>query len=126
MLASKAQRCSELDKLKYIEPYYSLNDYEVIFRTQEDPVICYQCKSTYHTDLFLTMDGMACRQCIASCIMHQLRLSLFPLEISLFSPNDRPLDLLHALLPVSLVSLIIEVRVVTTFTANYIIEPYLV
>ncbi|KHJ88562.1 hypothetical protein OESDEN_11644, partial [Oesophagostomum dentatum] len=54
------------------------------------------------------MDGMACRQCIASCIMHQLRLNRFPLEIPLLSPNGRPLDLLHALLPVSLVSLIIE------------------
>ncbi|KHJ93127.1 hypothetical protein OESDEN_06967 [Oesophagostomum dentatum] len=56
MLASRAQRCSELDKLKYIEPYYGLDDYEIISKPQEDPVICYQCKSTYHTDLFLTMD----------------------------------------------------------------------
>ncbi|EYC39855.1 hypothetical protein Y032_0638g969 [Ancylostoma ceylanicum] len=108
-LAVKAIRACERDQIAFIEPHYIFDDFEIVCSVEEDPAICCRCISPYKTDLFLTLYGTMCRQCIASYVVRQLRLSRFPLQIPLVSATgSSSIDLLYAILPRSVVSLVIK------------------
>ncbi|KAK6758156.1 hypothetical protein RB195_015776 [Necator americanus] len=71
--------------------------------------LCRTCHSSLKTDLFQSVDGVMCKDCIASEVLHQLRLKQFPVRISLVTAADcSPLDLLYAILPVPVMSSLIK------------------
>ncbi|CAJ0596913.1 unnamed protein product [Cylicocyclus nassatus] len=106
-MAAAAVRSDRSDELAYIEPHYSTAG---PLRSEEtkEALLCRQCESSLHDDLFQTMDGFWCRECIASFVIHQLRLNQFPLQIPIVSSKCSSIYLLYAILPVPVISLIIK------------------
>ncbi|EYC39862.1 hypothetical protein Y032_0638g973 [Ancylostoma ceylanicum] len=119
-LAVKATRACEHDQIAFIEPHYTFEDFDIASSVEENLAICCRCTSNFKIDLFLTLYGTMCRQCIASYVVHQLRLSRFPLQIPLVSATgNSSIDLLYAILPRSVVSLIIKKSYAHFYTIHH-------
>ncbi|KAK5971062.1 hypothetical protein GCK32_011499, partial [Trichostrongylus colubriformis] len=107
MLAIKANRCSEYDRLQFLRDL--MNDVD---GTNDEPeyipsVRC--CCSSSKCELFETKDGMSCKDCITSYVVHQLRLNRAPVDIPLVSTEDlSSIDLLYAILPAPLISVLLK------------------
>ncbi|KAL6726079.1 hypothetical protein Aduo_008088 [Ancylostoma duodenale] len=115
-----AIRACEHDMLAFIERHYKIDDFEVFCGTEVETAVCCECNSLYNTDLFPTVYGTMCRQCVASYVVRQLRLSRFPLRIPLLSSSgSSPIDLLYAILPQSVVSLIIKKSYAHFYTVDH-------
>ncbi|KHJ82534.1 hypothetical protein OESDEN_17772, partial [Oesophagostomum dentatum] len=111
MMTAVAKRCEEYDQMVFVRNQYHSFTSEENAPTPVDKGdgLCCCCRSVSKTDLFLSPNGMMCKDCIASNVLHQLRLSQFPIEIPLITPaNCSPLDLLYAILPVPLISVLIK------------------
>ncbi|KAK6744906.1 hypothetical protein RB195_011555 [Necator americanus] len=125
MLAFSGTLLLEHQKLAFFESHYSSGDFEIVCKSEiiqfwEARDVCYRCNSPYNTDLFPTVDGSMCRQCVASYVIHQLRLNRFPLQIPLLpSSNNSSIDLLYAVLPASVISLIIQMSFTYFYTLEY-------
>ncbi|KAK6744901.1 hypothetical protein RB195_011550 [Necator americanus] len=125
MLAFSGTLLLEHQKLAFFESHYSSGDFEIVCKSEiiqfwEARDVCYRCNSPYNTDLFPTVDGSMCRQCVASYVIHQLRLNRFPLQIPLVpGSNNSSIDLLYAVLPAPVISLIIQMSFAYFYTLDY-------
>ncbi|RCN30416.1 hypothetical protein ANCCAN_23808 [Ancylostoma caninum] len=100
-------RCGHREQLDYLHQFYASESSDS--RLEENSTKCYRCRLTNKTDLFLTHNGMMCRECVASFITSQLRLNRFPLEIPIVvDPGISPLELLYGILPLPIVSLLLK------------------
>ncbi|CAJ0598781.1 unnamed protein product [Cylicocyclus nassatus] len=106
LMAAASVRSNESDELIYVDSQYCPDDFEIV-EMETDP-FCAHCKSSLFDDLFQTVNGLWCRECIASSLLHQLRLNQFPLEIPLSAGKYSAIYLLPAILPMPVVSLIIR------------------
>ncbi|RCN37781.1 hypothetical protein ANCCAN_16295 [Ancylostoma caninum] len=111
-IAPLATKCGDREQLDYLHQFYApkSSDSKSEARSEaEIPVKCCCCRLTNKTDLFLSHDGMICRECIASLITSQLRLNQFPLEIPIVTASGiSPLELLYAIVPLPVVSLLLK------------------
>ncbi|XGW05278.1 hypothetical protein V3C99_016004 [Haemonchus contortus] len=108
-LAVKAGRCHEYDKLQFLRNAESLTDYHK-GATQITSSNCSRCSSSTRSELFETRDGMTCRECIASDLIHQLRLNRAPIDIPLLpAENLSNFDLLYGVVPALLITELIKV-----------------
>uniref|UniRef100_A0A7I4YZ90 IBR domain containing protein n=1 Tax=Haemonchus contortus TaxID=6289 RepID=A0A7I4YZ90_HAECO len=108
-LAIKADRCNEYDRLQFLRDVGNGADSRRTNEPEHIPSVRCCCSSWKRTELFETKDGMSCRDCITSHIVHQLRLNHVPVDISLPSTeNLSSIDLLYAVLPVPLISVLIK------------------
>ncbi|RCN24641.1 hypothetical protein ANCCAN_29659 [Ancylostoma caninum] len=110
----------EHDQMMFVKEQYSqgasLSDGETTSSAKEENPLCCSCQSSVKTDLFPSLDGMICKDCVAAQVLHQIRLNQFPIQIPVVTSGDNsPLDLLHAILPVPLISTLIRVRITTVF-----------
>ncbi|KAK6017023.1 hypothetical protein OSTOST_17489, partial [Ostertagia ostertagi] len=97
-LAVKADRCHEYDRMKLLRVCGRALLYAVV------------ALSSIRSDLFQTADGLACRECLASDLVHQLRLNRTPVHIPLTPTGNLPsVDLLYAVLPAPLISEVTKV-----------------
>ncbi|EYC16474.1 hypothetical protein Y032_0033g2676 [Ancylostoma ceylanicum] len=112
IIAPLAMRCNERDQLDYLHQFYApdISDSNLeACRDEKSYIKCCCCRLTNKTDLFPTHDGMMCRECVASFITSQLRLNQFPVEIPIVTaPGTSPLELLYAILPLPVVSLLLK------------------
>ncbi|KAL6726074.1 hypothetical protein Aduo_008084 [Ancylostoma duodenale] len=98
----------EHDQLDFMRFYYMGDDSKPLPELA-DETLCSICRCPYEPDLFLSTEGMMCRQCVASLVIRQLRLNHIPIEIPLITPCEvSPVDLLYAILPLPLMSLFLE------------------
>ncbi|KHJ80017.1 hypothetical protein OESDEN_20318 [Oesophagostomum dentatum] len=82
LIAPLAAASLEHDQVAYLNDYYLKRSHENSSSTPEcNPAICYKCQVASKTDLFICVDGMICRECIASSILRQLRLHQIPVDI---------------------------------------------
>ncbi|RCN41728.1 hypothetical protein ANCCAN_12333 [Ancylostoma caninum] len=112
-MAVTAKRCVEHDQMMFIKEQYSRGasfpDSETISSVKEENPLCCSCQSSVKTDLFPSLDGMICKDCVAAQVLHQIRLNHFPIQIPVVTFGDNsPLDLLHAILPVPLISTLVR------------------
>ncbi|VDO47750.1 unnamed protein product [Haemonchus placei] len=108
-LAIKADRCNEYDRLQFLRDVGNEADSRRTNELENIPSVHCCCSSWKRTEFFETKDGMSCRDCITSHIVHQLRLNHVPVDISLPSiENLSSIDLLYAVLPVPLISVLIK------------------
>ncbi|EYC16477.1 hypothetical protein Y032_0033g2677 [Ancylostoma ceylanicum] len=111
-IAPLAMRCSEQDQLDYLHQFYAQQSSDskiVVYGETENSTKCCCCRLTNKTDLFLSHDGMICRECVASFISSQLRINHLPLKIPIVTaPGTSPLELLYAILPLPVVSLLLK------------------
>ncbi|RCN37780.1 hypothetical protein ANCCAN_16294 [Ancylostoma caninum] len=105
-------RCGHREQLDYLHQFYAPESSDSkleVCKEAENSTKCCRCRLTNKTDLFLTRDGMMCRECVASSITSQLRLNQFPLEIPIVTdPGISPLELLYGILPLPIVSLLLK------------------
>ncbi|EYC16464.1 hypothetical protein Y032_0033g2672 [Ancylostoma ceylanicum] len=126
-IAPLAVRCGDREQLDYLHQFYapenSYHEFEACW-DKENSTRCCCCHLTDKTGLFLSHDGMTCRECMASFITSQLRLNQFPLEIPVVTaPGTSPLELLYAILPLPVVSLLLKKSFAFFKCSDY---PYMV
>ncbi|EYC43923.1 hypothetical protein Y032_0477g2182 [Ancylostoma ceylanicum] len=113
MMAVTAKRCVEHDQMMFVKEQYShgtsnLPNNENTSEKEENPLCC-SCQSSLKTDLFPSQDGMICKDCVASQVLHQVRLNQLPIRIPVVTSADNsPFDLLYAILPVPLISTLVK------------------
>ncbi|EYC16458.1 hypothetical protein Y032_0033g2671 [Ancylostoma ceylanicum] len=110
VIAPLAVKCSEQDQINFLDQFYTQerSDHEDGGGV-ENPTKCYSCRLTNKTDLFLSHNGMMCRECVASSISAQLRKKQFPVEIPVVAPpGTSPFELLYAILPMPVMSLLLR------------------
>ncbi|CAJ0604404.1 unnamed protein product [Cylicocyclus nassatus] len=105
MLATTASRADTFAQLELLRLCYTCDAFKNGLGSEKAD-ICHTCNSPYRTDLFAFNDGMICRECVTSNVLHQIRLNRFPLEIPLDAAPSSPVDLLYAILPISVMSLL--------------------
>ncbi|KHJ79718.1 hypothetical protein OESDEN_20627, partial [Oesophagostomum dentatum] len=102
------------DQLEYLSEYYVQSSSEGPSSEDADeeaPTVCSVCRMPDKTDHFPTKDGVMCRECLASFMTRQLRMKCFPIEIPIVvPPKCSPIELLYAVLPLPVISLLIKVR----------------
>ncbi|KAK6758154.1 hypothetical protein RB195_015775 [Necator americanus] len=114
MMATRAQRYEEHDQYVFVKEhgYYEATDSYFnndTSREKSESCLCRICRSSLKTDLFPSVDGVMCKDCITSEVLHQLRLKQFPIRIPLVTvPECSPMDLLYAILPVPVMSTLIK------------------
>ncbi|KAL6744503.1 hypothetical protein Aduo_017430 [Ancylostoma duodenale] len=114
MMAVTAKRCVEHDQMMFVKEQYNsaasnFSDNESTSAEKEENLLCCSCQSSLKTDLFPSLDGMICKDCVASQVLHQIRLNQFPIQIPVVASADNsPLDLLYAILPVPLMSTLVR------------------
>ncbi|KHJ91524.1 hypothetical protein OESDEN_08612, partial [Oesophagostomum dentatum] len=100
------------DQLEYLNEYYVQSSSvgpSSEGADEEAPTVCSVCRMPDKTDHFPTKDGVMCRECLASFMTRQLRMKSFPIEIPiLVPPKCSPIELLYAVLPLPVTSLLIE------------------
>ncbi|KAL6725835.1 hypothetical protein Aduo_007863 [Ancylostoma duodenale] len=110
MIAPLTVKCSEQDQIDFLNQFYTQEEcHHEECGEVENSTKCSSCRLTNKNDLFLSHDGMMCRECVASFITAQLRKKQFPLEIPIVAaPGTSPFELLYAILPMAVVSLLLE------------------
>ncbi|KHJ79842.1 IBR domain protein [Oesophagostomum dentatum] len=89
--------------------YASTSNMAHVEQLKSQSKLCCSCSSSLETDLFSSENGLICKNCAASIVLHQLRLKQFPIRIPLkTSAPICPLDLLYAVLPVPVMSTLIR------------------
>ncbi|KAK6745203.1 hypothetical protein RB195_011739 [Necator americanus] len=119
-MAVVATRCNERDQLEFVRPFYSQDGVE-FDKSVENGAKCSNCNSSNADDLFMSTDGMMCRQCVAAFMIRQLRLNHAPpLCIPLSgSTQSSSIDLLYAVLPLPVMSLIVKKSYLHHFRLMY-------
>ncbi|KAK6023206.1 hypothetical protein OSTOST_11070, partial [Ostertagia ostertagi] len=105
----QAERCNEYDKLQFLKDVNSDSDRRRDSEPELIPSVRCRCPSWKRTELFETRDGMSCRDCITSYLVHQLRLNRLPVDIPLISTKELSnIDLLYKVLPAPLISMLLK------------------
>ncbi|KAK6051657.1 hypothetical protein COOONC_10840 [Cooperia oncophora] len=119
LLAEKSDRCHEYDRLQFLREVERATDQRLRDESEHHPSVCCRCSPSKQLDLFATNAGMACRDCITSNLVHQLRLDRAPVDVPLKSTeNVTSIDLLYAVLPAPLISELIKVSIHTIGRAS--------
>ncbi|CAJ0596844.1 unnamed protein product [Cylicocyclus nassatus] len=95
--ASVATRADVFEQSEFLRPYYKNYGLES------------GLKPKARLNFILTRDGMICRECVAFTIIHEMRLNRLPFNIPFVADyKSSPLDLLYAVLPLPVMSLLVK------------------
>ncbi|KAK6744899.1 hypothetical protein RB195_011549 [Necator americanus] len=109
-MAAEATPCGHHEQLEFVRPLYIYDGTDFVPKSVGNCTLCCRCSSPYKPDLFTSTNGMMCRECVASFMIRQLRLNHSPVEIPLITSSESsPVDLLYAILPLPLMTLIVKI-----------------
>ncbi|CAJ0599240.1 unnamed protein product [Cylicocyclus nassatus] len=93
----------------YMEDDCDISSFEVVDNLDDSAKCCSVCHISSKKDLFVSVDGLICRDCVKSSIFRQLRFNnSFP-DIPISAPpGSSPIDLLYAAIPAPVMSFLVK------------------